>query len=344
MVVVADATTPVGEDDLAVARLVQASGVPAVLAANKADGDRGRPRGRPPVGAGPGRAPSRSAPSTDATSGTCSTGSWPSCPTTRRAQPEPEPCPTLAILGRPNVGKSTLLNRLAGEERVLVSPEPGTTRDPIDTVVDLDGERLPGRGTPPASAAPAEVDEATEFYSVAPAREVLAGADLALLVVDATQGVTHQEQRLAEEIVEAGAGLIILLNKWDATDPEQKETTEDGGDRLGFVAWAPVLRLSALTGARIQRIGAAVHEVLAARRRGSPTPELNRKIIEWQEAHPPPTRGAGGPGSCTRCRPASSRPPSSCSYAVESWPPTTSDSWRSGSGTTTSSWAPRYAW
>ncbi len=197
---------------------------------------------------------------------------------------------TLAILGRPNVGKSTLLNKLLGEERVLVSPVPGTTRDPIDAVVDLDGEPFRIWDTAGIRRA-ARVDEATEYYSVMRAREALAEADVALLVIDATQGVTHQEQRLAEEIVTAGAGLIVMLNKWDVAEAEEKDLTEDGvGDRLAFVGWAPVLRLSAKTGARLKRLAPAVRQVLESRRTRIPTPILNREIRDWQEAHPPPTR------------------------------------------------------
>ena len=290
VVFVADATTHYTEDDLAVARLTQASGVPAVLAANKADGPGvdlevghlwGLGMGQPyPISALHGRG----------------TGDLLDAIVTRLPEPEGEEgppeerLPTLAILGRPNVGKSTLLNRLLGEERVLVSPEPGTTRDPIDAVVELDGEPFRVWDTAGIRRA-SRVDQATEFYSVQRARQALAEADIALLVADATQGITHQEQRLAEEIAAAGAGLIILLNKWDAADPEAKETTEDGtGDRLGFVAWAPVLRVAALTGARLHRLPAAVRAVLEARRFRVPTPELNRHIRSWQEAHPAPTR------------------------------------------------------
>jgi GTP-binding protein len=288
VVFVADATTPYSDDDVAVARLVQASGVPAILAANKADGPRvdldlghlwglglGEPR---PVSALHGRG----------------TGDLLDDIVARLPESEEPPAqsrvPTLAILGRPNVGKSTLLNRLLGEERVLVSPEPGTTRDAIDAVVDLDGEAFRVWDTAGIRRA-SRVEEATEFYSVLRARGALAEADVALLVVDATQGVTHQDQRLAEEIAEAGAGLIILLNKWDAADDEAKEVAEDGtGDRLGFVGWAPVLRISALSGARLHRLAGAVRAVLEARRARIPTPHLNRQMRAWQEAHPAPTR------------------------------------------------------
>jgi GTP-binding protein len=288
VVFVTDATSALTDDDASVARMVQASGIPHVLVANKADGPTvdldlahlwtlglGEPR---PVSALHGR-----------NTGDLLDEIVALLPDLGPV-PDEERIATLAILGRPNVGKSTLLNTLLGEERVLVSPVPGTTRDPIDAVVELDGEAFRIWDTAGIRRAP-RVDEATEYYSVLRAREALAEADVALLVVDATQGVTHQEQRIAEEIAEAGAGLIVLLNKWDLATPEDKEIVEDGvGDRLAFVGWAPVLRLSARTGARLKRLAPAVHHVLETRRARIPTPVLNREIRAWQEAHPPPTR------------------------------------------------------
>ena len=116
-------------------------------------------------------------------------------------------------------------------------------------------------------------------------------ADLALLIVDAVDGVTHQDQRIAREVVDAGVGLIILLNKWDAIDDEQKEITEHSlPDRFGFVSWAPALRISARTGSRLGRLGSAVEAVLESRRRRIPTGRLNRLVREKIAAHPPPVR------------------------------------------------------
>jgi len=284
---VADATNPLGDDDLAIARVVQKSTTPVVLVANKVDGQRGEldmghlwslGLGDPyPVSALHGR-----------NVGDLLDGIVESLP---EFEPEPESdLPTIAILGRPNVGKSTLLNRLVREDRVVVSPEPGTTRDPIDAVAEIDGREYRIVDTAGIRRR-ARVDESSEFYSVVRAKEALDDADVALLLIDGTEGVTHQEQRLAEEIVESGAGLIVILNKWDVTDTEQKAVTEDGvGDRLAFVSWAPVLRLSAMTGARTHRIGAAIEAVLEARSQRIPTPDLNRLLLEWQEAHPPPVR------------------------------------------------------
>lgn len=197
---------------------------------------------------------------------------------------------TLAIIGRPNVGKSTLLNRLIGEERVLVSPTPGTTRDPIDVEVAIGDGLFRVVDTAGIRRAP-KVKDSADFYSLIRARQALDEADVALLLVDATEGVTQQDQRIAEEAATSGAGLIILLNKWDLPDLEQREETTFGvGDRLGFVSWAPVLRISALTGARLHRLPGALEVVLENRARRVSTGQLNRLIRSWQASHPPPVR------------------------------------------------------
>ncbi len=293
VVFVADATTDVTDDDVGVARVLQASEVPFVLAANKVDGaagelDLGRlwslGLGEPmPISALHGR----------------NTGDL----LDRIVDLLPESgdgadqdvIASLAIIGRPNVGKSTLLNKLAGFERVLVSEVPGTTRDPINMVVELDGEPFEIIDTAGIKRR-TKINDDVERFAVLRARDVLRDADVALLVIDGTQGATHQEQRLAEEIVEAGVGLILVLNKWDIRDEDERLLTEDSvADRLAFVDWAPILRISAKTGSRLHRLPAAVATVLENRRRRIPTPELNRLIRAWQEAHPPPVRGGKRP-------------------------------------------------
>ena len=205
-------------------------------------------------------------------------------------EPDREPFADVAIIGRPNVGKSTLLNRLVGEERVVVSPVPGTTRDPIDVTVELDGAAYRLIDTAGIRRRP-KISEDVEFYAVVRARAVLKRADAALLLVDAMDGVTHQDQRIAQEAVRSGTSLIFLLNKWDAADRERREqTTWEVGAKLGFAGWAPVLRISALTGARMHRLGPALELVLANRSRRIPTGTLNRLVTEWTAEHPPPTR------------------------------------------------------
>lgn len=290
VVFVADATTVFTEDDRAITRLVQSSGLSHLLVANKADGPTteadldhlwtlglGEPK---PVSALHGR-----------NVGDVLDEIVARLPPQPEGDTRPQPDqPILAIIGRPNVGKSTLLNKLLGSERVLVSPVPGTTRDPIDAIVDLDGLSVTMYDTAGIRRR-SRVDDDTEFFSVIRARQALEAADVVLFVVDATEGVTHQEQRLAEEISKAGAGVVVILNKWDMAGEYEKWWVEDGvGDRLAFISWAPVLRMSALTGARIKRIGPAVAAVLEARRTRIATPELNRLIRQLQDAHPPPVR------------------------------------------------------
>jgi GTP-binding protein len=198
--------------------------------------------------------------------------------------------PRVAIVGRPNVGKSTLLNKLVGEQRVIVSEVPGTTRDPIDVDVELDGERYRLIDTAGIRRKP-QITEDADFYAVLRAREALQTADVALLMVDATDGVTHQDQRIAREVVDAGVALVIVLNKWDALDDEQRETTERSlPDRFGFVGWAPVIRMAAKTGSRVHRLPAAIEIVLEARSTRLPTGHLNRVVRQWIAAHPPPVR------------------------------------------------------
>ena len=203
---------------------------------------------------------------------------------------EEDQLPRIAIVGRPNVGKSTLLNHLLGEERVIVSAVPGTTRDPIDVDVEINGKTYRIVDTAGIRRKP-QITEDADFYAVLRAREALEEADVALLMIDSGEGVTHQDQRIASEIVAAGAGILILLNKWDVLDEEQREWTESSlPDRFGFISWAPALRMSALTGARVGRLGAAIEAVFETRVRRIPTGPLNRDIRDWTQAHPPPVR------------------------------------------------------
>ncbi len=196
----------------------------------------------------------------------------------------------LAIVGRPNVGKSTLLNQLVGEQRVLVSPIPGTTRDPIDVVVTLGGSQYRIVDTAGIRRRP-KITEDADFFAVLRAQEALKQAEVSFLVVDAIDGVTQQDQRIAELAAHSGTGLIILLNKWDAVSAEEKEHTESSvAGRLGFAGWAPVLRISALNGARLQRLAPAVEMVLDNRSRHIPTPRLNRLVAAMVAEHPPPVR------------------------------------------------------
>lgn len=286
---VVDASTGIGPDDEGVARLLRRAPQPVLLAANKVDGPTqeayvadlwalgvGEPR---PISALHGRGV-----------GDLLDDLVERLPEADDEAPDPDRPPRLAIIGRPNVGKSTLLNRFVGSERVLVSPTPGTTRDPIDVDVTIDGTTYTLIDTAGMRRAP-KVGDRPEYFAIQRARKVLAEADVALLVLDATEGATQGDQRIAEEAASAGAALIVVLNKWDAIDEDQRLWTEDSvADRLAFVGWAPVLRMSAMTGARTHRLGEALEMVLDHRSSRIPTPDLNRLVRSWQAAHPIPVR------------------------------------------------------
>ncbi|MFN8102845.1 MAG: ribosome biogenesis GTPase Der [Acidimicrobiia bacterium] len=195
---------------------------------------------------------------------------------------------SVAIVGRPNVGKSTLFNRVCGDERSIVHDMPGTTRDTVDTLVELEGATYRFVDTAGLRRR-ARVDDETEYYSRVRALHALERADVALLVIDATEGVTFADQKVAEEILDAGKAVVVLLNKWDLLDADAKAAATDAvADELRFMDWAPVLRISALTGANLKRLAATLSQVLGEYRRRVPTHVLNKVVEEAQQRHPPP--------------------------------------------------------
>jgi GTP-binding protein len=210
--------------------------------------------------------------------------------------PEAAPAPdapklfSIAIVGRPNVGKSTLFNRLVGDERTVVHDQPGTTRDAIDTVVDTPDGPLRFVDTA-GMRRRSRIDEPTEYYGLVRALEAVNRADAALLVIDASAGVTHQDQRLAERVDAAGTAIVVILNKWDLldADPDQRRAVlTDVADRLAFLGYAPVLKASAQGGRSVGRILPALREAEEAYHHRVPTAALNRVVQDAQAAHPPP--------------------------------------------------------
>jgi GTPase len=194
----------------------------------------------------------------------------------------------VAIAGRPNVGKSTLFNRLVGEERAIVHDVPGTTRDAIDTLletseghvrfVDTAGMRRRVRSAP-----------GTEYFSMVRTLKAIDDADVVILVVDSTEGVTHQDQRLAERIGASGSPVVVALNKWEILPTERRRrVVDDVDDRLAFLGDVPVLKVSALTGLGIHRIVKALRGVAESYHRRVPTSTLNRVVAALQAAHPAP--------------------------------------------------------
>ena len=290
VVLVVDAVVGVTEEDDRVARLLRKADAPVLVAVNKVDDGRreldiwqfarlglGDPY---PVSALHGRG---SGDLLDAL-----VDALPPEPDETEAEPEPEAF-SVAIVGRPNVGKSTLFNRLVGDDRTVVHDLPGTTRDSIDTLVESEDGLLRFVDTA-GMRRRSRIDEPTEYYGLVRALESVDRADAALLVIDATVGVTHQDQRLAERIDAAGTAVVIVLNKWDlVADAEERiQIQADVADRLAFLGYAPVLKVSALTGKNAVRILPALRQAEEAYHARIPTAALNRLIQEAQQQHPPP--------------------------------------------------------
>jgi len=214
---------------------------------------------------------------------------------------------SVAIVGRPNVGKSTLFNRVIGDERSIVHDLPGTTRDTIDTVVET--PEGPVRFVDTAGMRRrAKEAEGAEYYSMVRALQAIDRATLALLVVDASEGVTRQDQRLAERADAAGNPVVVVLNKWDLLDAEGRQRTrEQVRDMLGFISYAPSLEISAKTGRNVHRLYPALAGALEAYRKRVPTASLNRVLAAAQAAQPAPhgarvlyaTQGATDPPTFT---------------------------------------------
>jgi GTPase len=213
----------------------------------------------------------------------------------------------IAIVGRPNVGKSTLFNRLIGDDRSVVHDLPGTTRDSIDTVVET--ELGPLRLVDTAGMRRrSRIDEGTEYYSLVRALQAVDEADVALLVIDATEGVTGQDQRLAERIDAAGCPIVVILNKWELLGAEQRADVRwQVSDKLRFVGDAPVLQISALSGKGVHKLFPALAASVDAYHRRIPTSRVNAVLREAQAAHPAPggarvlyaTQGAAEPPTFT---------------------------------------------
>jgi GTP-binding protein len=202
----------------------------------------------------------------------------------------------VAIVGRPNAGKSSLVNRLLREERMLVSEMPGTTRDAVDAmltwhrrrfrIVDTAGIRRPGRVARGGRV---------EWVSVLQARRSIEAADVAVLVVDAAEGATDQDAAIAGAAERAGCGIVIAANKWDLVKPRGPEFVKTFDEQLRrqleFLDYAPVLHISALTGERVSKLLEAIDKVAAARLQRVTTGTLNRLVERVAAEHPPQSPG-----------------------------------------------------
>jgi GTP-binding protein len=295
VLLVVDVTVGVTDLDEAVAKTLQRSRRPVVVVANKVDSDRleadatalwalglGPPY---PVSALSGRG-----------SGDLLDAVVAELPEPAAEEPDDPAAPRrVALVGRPNVGKSSLLNRLAGTDRALVDPEAGTTRDPVDEVLDLDGSLWRFVDT---AGLRRRVREAVgaEYYASLRTATAIEAAEVALVLIDASVPISEQDMRVVDTVVEAGRALVVALNKWDLVDEERREQLEREVEReLARVPWAARVNISATTGRAVGKLREQLELALASWGRRIPTGELNGLITRVVAATPPPVRGGKQP-------------------------------------------------
>lgn len=284
IIFVVDATTGVTEEDETVARILRRAGKPVFLVANKLDNPAddktmwdfyalglGEPR---PISAVHGHG-----------TGDLLDEVVAALPDPAEEPEYPEDALRVAIIGRPNVGKSSITNRFAGKNRSIVSDVAGTTRDALDVIVERGDKRY--RLVDTAGMRKRNlVHEDVEYYSLVRGLRAIDEAEVCLLVVDASEGVTEQDQKIAGLAIERGCALIILLNKWDLVtdDHAREEVMQSVARRMTFAPWAPVIRVSALTGRSLEKVWAVVDRVGSAHSGQVPTSALNNLLAQMRES------------------------------------------------------------
>ena len=292
---VVDATVGVTDADAAVAAVLRRSGKPVVVAANKIDDAKAEPEvaalwalglGEPvPVSALHGR-----------NSGDLLDVVLDALPDAQKQADETEAGPRrVALLGRPNVGKSSLLNKLAGHQRALVDPVAGTTRDPVDELVELGGTTWRFVDTAGIRRRFRE-NQGADYYAALRTAGALDRAEVAVVLVDASEPLTEQDLRIVSMVIEAGRALVIAYNKWDLVDEERQRYLEREIDRqLHTARWAPRVNVSAVSGRHIDRLVPALTKALEGWETRVPTGRLNAWLTGLVAATPPPVRGGRQP-------------------------------------------------
>ncbi|MBE9103713.1 ribosome biogenesis GTPase Der [Nostoc cf. edaphicum LEGE 07299] len=226
----------------------------------------------------------------------------------------------VAIVGRPNVGKSSLLNAFVGEERAIVSPISGTTRDAIDTVIERAGQTYRLIDTA-GIRKKKHIEYGTEFFSINRAFKAIRRADVVLLVIDAVDGVTEQDQKLAGRIIEEGRACIIVVNKWDAVEKDSytiydyEKTLQS---RLHFTEWAETIFVSALSGQRVEKILELVKTAAESHKRRVSTSVINEVLTDAVSWHSPPASRGGRQGKIYYGTQVSSQPPTIALFVNDS--------------------------
>ena len=307
IVFVVDSVVGATAADEAAAKILQRSGKPVFLAANKVDNDRGEADaaalwslglGQPhPISAMHGRgvadlldAVLEALPEVSETGGS---GGGP-----RR----------VALVGKPNVGKSSLLNRLSGDERSVVHDVAGTTVDPVDSLIEMDGKLWRFVDT---AGLRRKVGQASghEFYASVRTHGAIDAAEVAIVLVDASQPLTEQDQRVLSMVVEAGRALVLAFNKWDLVDEDRRYLLDREIDlQLAQIQWAPRVNISAMTGRAVQKLVPSLETALASWDKRITTGQLNSFLKEVVAATPPPVRGGKQPRILFATQ-ATARPP-----------------------------------
>jgi GTP-binding protein len=295
VMLVVDAVVGATETELAVARVLQKGGKPVLVVANKVDDERTEADaaalwslglGQPfPVSALHGRG------SGDLLDKILEV--LPEAPAERGAGPGGPR--RVALVGRPNVGKSSLLNKLTREERAVVDPVAGTTVDPIDSLVDLDGEIWRFVDTAGLRRRVSHASGA-EYYASLRTQSAIESAEVAAVLLDASEPISEQDQRVISMVIDAGRALVIAFNKWDVLDEDRRLQLENEIDReLARVRWAPRVNVSARTGRAVEKLAPALRTSLAGWEQRIPTGRLNSWLGELVAATPPPVRSGKQP-------------------------------------------------
>ncbi|MDP8956691.1 MAG: ribosome biogenesis GTPase Der [Actinomycetota bacterium] len=302
ILLVVDATTGITEEDDALGRVLRRSAKPVVVVANKVDSEAQEALAAEFYRLGLGEPFAVSA-LHGRGSGDLLDRLLELLPAESEGQLQGET--RTCIVGRPNVGKSSLFNRLVREERAVVHEDPGTTRDAVDSVVQADGRFI--RFVDTAGLRREVKTKRLEYYGLVRSLRAIDSSDVAVLVVDASEGLTNEDRRIGTRVMEAGRGVVAVLNKWDLLPSEDRsETFEELKRALQLFPGTPVLRTSARTGMGVGRIIPAIFAVEAEWHRRVTTAEVNRVVQAAVASYPPP-RGSGRIRYATQVRAA---PPS----------------------------------
>ena len=307
VILVVDAVVGATAGDEAAARILKRSGKPVFLAANKVDNERGESDaaalwsmglGEPhPISAVHGRGVADLLDDVIA-----------ALPTVSEFAPVSGGPRRVALVGKPNVGKSSLLNRLAGSERSVVHDVAGTTVDPVDSLIELDGRIWRFVDT---AGLRRRVGQASghEFYASVRTHSAIDAAEVVIVLVDASQSLTEQDQRVLSMVIEAGRALVLAFNKWDLVDEDRRYLLDREIDReLAQLQWAPRVNISAMTGRAVQKLVPAMETALASWDARISTGQLNTWLKEIVAATPPPVRGGKQPRILFATQ-ATARPP-----------------------------------